>query len=99
MEDSVAQRIDVAILSSYIKYVTTGTEDIQREALSSLSTTEIDQPGGSSDKHFYVPSNGISTQDQAQAQAQVDTEPQVSTSVLSLQSVVIHHSTIPDGHG
>ncbi len=104
MEDSGGQQTDGATSSTYIDYATTGTEDIQREDSPSLSTTELDQPGGTSDEHCYVPWNGISTsnlstQDQAQAQSQEDTEPQVSTSVLSPQSVVIHHSTIPDGHG
>jgi hypothetical protein len=73
MEDSGGQRTDGAISSSCIEYATTGTEDIQREASPSLSPMELDQPGGSTDEHGYVSSNGISTSNlstQAQAQAQ-----------------------------
>jgi hypothetical protein len=94
-----------ATSSLYIEdYATTNTDKNQREALPSSSTMELDQPRGSSDEHRYDSLNGTSTsylsaQDQAQAQAQDDMEPQASTSVLSPQSVVIRHSTIPDGHG
>jgi hypothetical protein len=99
------QQTDRAISSSYIINVMTGTEDIQWETSPSFLPMELDQPGGPTDEHCYVSSSKLplqaqaQAQDQAQAQAQEDTEPQVSTSVLSTQSVVIHKSTMPDAHG
>ena len=52
---------DVNASSSYIEdYATTSIDDNRREALLSPSTMELDQPGGSSDEHCDVTSNGTS---------------------------------------